>query len=382
MIDARSAAVAIGDDMQWYHKAFDNELGPLSFQELTQMVRDGTVTEDDLVRPDYLQVWQRAETVIGLFSMARRKRSEVEKTLCEAESCDGKAVSQSVSPLIDLEDRNAESLSRTGVVGHHDRANRTEGSKIHASTEDTFALSDPTTSSFNSSGIDSSNADLASRPPLSGSSVWQHVVREAVAAIDARQPTVANADADAAPLSGVLPRTIRVLLWFLFLLRLPFTIAVALVRAVTNSPRRYQDYKPLRRPKLQGAPLKVSGPRLNLLSLLRFGSFSFHASPKEWVVKFLESAGRLCTSSVCHGLLRLIPPVVCANVAGYMLLSWSSTESLRFPSADQRSASLYFPLIGSCGKFTYWFLFIDVVLIVMVTSYLTVKLTESYVSDS
>ena len=69
---------------QWYYKAFDQELGPLPFRELVQRVRDGELTAEDCVRADHEQDWRRAETVPGLFYMARR--SQIESLEPSAES--------------------------------------------------------------------------------------------------------------------------------------------------------------------------------------------------------------------------------------------------------------------------------------------------------
>lgn len=58
--------------MQWFLNKSDQELGPFFFKNLVQMVRDGNLAPGDMVRPDYLQEWQRADSVVGLFHMATR----------------------------------------------------------------------------------------------------------------------------------------------------------------------------------------------------------------------------------------------------------------------------------------------------------------------
>lgn len=59
---------------QWYYKAFDQELGPLPFRELVQRVQCGELAAEDWVRANHEQNWRRAETVPGLFYMARRSQ--------------------------------------------------------------------------------------------------------------------------------------------------------------------------------------------------------------------------------------------------------------------------------------------------------------------
>lgn len=57
---------------RWYYEAFGLELGPVSFRELVELVRSGRLTEDDLVRANYMPGWERAVEVVGLFHMAHR----------------------------------------------------------------------------------------------------------------------------------------------------------------------------------------------------------------------------------------------------------------------------------------------------------------------
>jgi hypothetical protein len=56
---------------RWYCRAFDQERGPISFQELVEMVREGTLTGDDRVRRESSKEWTRAREVIGLFRAAQ-----------------------------------------------------------------------------------------------------------------------------------------------------------------------------------------------------------------------------------------------------------------------------------------------------------------------
>ncbi|MBS0201414.1 MAG: DUF4339 domain-containing protein [Planctomycetes bacterium] len=57
---------------QWYWREGETELGPISFPELTEMIRQHTLNEDDLVRPHYSKTWQTTDTVVGLYYMANR----------------------------------------------------------------------------------------------------------------------------------------------------------------------------------------------------------------------------------------------------------------------------------------------------------------------
>lgn len=72
---------------QWYWLEQDSERGPVSFQDLVAMIRDCSLDEDDLVRPHYSDEWQKTDTVVGLFSMAKRTpRPKPERLSCPIET--------------------------------------------------------------------------------------------------------------------------------------------------------------------------------------------------------------------------------------------------------------------------------------------------------
>jgi len=52
-------------------KVLDQETGPVTFQDLVEMIRAGRLTEDGLVRREIGSEWIRARDVIGLFPIAR-----------------------------------------------------------------------------------------------------------------------------------------------------------------------------------------------------------------------------------------------------------------------------------------------------------------------
>ena len=51
----------------WYYRQNDQELGPHTFRDLVEMVREEQISPETLVRPHYLDEWQRADSVVGLF---------------------------------------------------------------------------------------------------------------------------------------------------------------------------------------------------------------------------------------------------------------------------------------------------------------------------
>jgi|GEM_PF-6093683 len=56
----------------WYYQRDGRVFGPVSFHELVVLVKDGLLSEDDFVRPEYRHEWQYADTAVGLFEMARK----------------------------------------------------------------------------------------------------------------------------------------------------------------------------------------------------------------------------------------------------------------------------------------------------------------------
>lgn len=52
---------------QWFYRIFGEEFGPSSFQDMAELVRKGTLTEEDSVRRAESRDWVRARDVVGLF---------------------------------------------------------------------------------------------------------------------------------------------------------------------------------------------------------------------------------------------------------------------------------------------------------------------------
>lgn len=61
---------------EWFCRALGKEMGPVAFRDLVEMVRAGTLTEDDPVRRKGSRDWTAAGEVIGLFRAAGREVAE------------------------------------------------------------------------------------------------------------------------------------------------------------------------------------------------------------------------------------------------------------------------------------------------------------------
>ncbi len=56
---------------RWFRKEDGREVGPLSFQNLVEMIRAGTLSEDDRVRMEHQNRWIAARDVLGLLQAAK-----------------------------------------------------------------------------------------------------------------------------------------------------------------------------------------------------------------------------------------------------------------------------------------------------------------------
>ena len=61
---------------QWFCRVLGKVVGPVSFQDLREMVRAGTLTEDDPVRRKESSRWDPAREVVGLFRAAESEVAE------------------------------------------------------------------------------------------------------------------------------------------------------------------------------------------------------------------------------------------------------------------------------------------------------------------
>src|SRR5665213_550470 len=57
---------------EYYVRHEEQETGPFAFRDLIVLARDGKLAEADQVRYSWATAWQRADSLVGLFYMARR----------------------------------------------------------------------------------------------------------------------------------------------------------------------------------------------------------------------------------------------------------------------------------------------------------------------
>jgi hypothetical protein len=61
---------------EWYGKVLGQEVGPIGFPDMAEMVRSGTLKEDDQVRRKGTTEWISARDVIGLFRAAKKQPAQ------------------------------------------------------------------------------------------------------------------------------------------------------------------------------------------------------------------------------------------------------------------------------------------------------------------
>ncbi len=64
---------------QWFCKVLGQEVGPVSFRAMAEMVRAGTLKKDDPVRREGTSQWTRAREVIGLFRDAAKEPVQAQR---------------------------------------------------------------------------------------------------------------------------------------------------------------------------------------------------------------------------------------------------------------------------------------------------------------
>lgn len=61
---------------QWFCKVLGQEIGPVGFGEMVEMIRAGTLKEDDPIRREGTAEWTRAGEVVGLFRAASKEPAQ------------------------------------------------------------------------------------------------------------------------------------------------------------------------------------------------------------------------------------------------------------------------------------------------------------------
>ena len=95
---------------RWYCRTLGQELGPVAFGDLVEMVRQGSLGRDDQVRRDNSTRWSRAEEVVGLFRAATLQSRDTQPQSSDGSSeipTAGGPSAVSDRPLVVIESRSS-----------------------------------------------------------------------------------------------------------------------------------------------------------------------------------------------------------------------------------------------------------------------------------
>lgn len=308
---------------QWYCQILGQVWGPMPFEELAGMVRQGTLSPGDLVRPDRTEAWQRAGSLPGL-AWTEDGTASGKATAHAAETITAHAAVPQVSgsPVPPV------------VTGSPNQTSVVEGTALG---QGRLAVSPDAAAS--------DSTDSARPTAVGGNSLeWRSAVRAALeqrrwrSNRRRRRGNATNSDEHEAPGRPGLADLLYTG-WFYFVSA--FLVTGHLL--------------------LQGGfwLLQVTIGRVE--GIRRLGLL---------LVDGVEVLGDLIENS--QALVRKLVVCVCTALSmggsGYVLWSWSAYEQMRFPPRRPEQAMPIFPLIGPCGDMEYWMLFTNTVVVVGVVT--------------
>lgn len=102
----------------WYCRVFGTELGPIDFDHLLSMVQDGELSRSDEVRLGGQGRWERADSIVGLFSVADStpQSSEEDETTADVWYIERRGTAQGPYTFEELKQ-----LAQTEILGERDR---------------------------------------------------------------------------------------------------------------------------------------------------------------------------------------------------------------------------------------------------------------------
>ncbi|MGC1272608.1 MAG: DUF4339 domain-containing protein [Planctomycetaceae bacterium] len=337
---------------QWYFRIVDEELGPISYPELIDLVRSGTVCEGDLVRQEWpADDWRRAESVVGLFYMARRRGSAVAPVSSAAHQ-----------PVIDLDSTSlnvtAAPVVRTGsswraaklfrrLLKNPPTASAVTTTRQVDCESTSGALSDDECTGTLDRDVGETpvsvgafpNRELADQSATSATEEWATNVTEALRDARARDVMLAREQERNEARSrrrGAIP-----------------ILLAAIVHAVS---RPLVDlYDRVVQPG-QAATRDRVAARLSVLEswLPKSGTFRFG--------------------------FKFVAALLAANLAAVGVLQWSERQALRFPG-DESSTMRSVPFVGDCGPAEFAFVVFQIALLAGAGTYGMVAVLEAKADD-
>lgn len=359
--------------IEWFCKRETEERGPYTFRELVDMIREEKLTPDTQVRPHYLDEWQRADSIVGLYYMAR-KDPESDPVAMET----GSEVSADLADMEDLEaflggpdESETQAEAQANQPGWLRRLLALRNSKIPPvpvnadgggslpTSETTTTDSDGERDQLDSADSSLDETDEAVNTGAYSDETWSTTVQAAVERIDARTPRQQEEEA---------ARQIVPPVSLSFLSGPRFKLALLVIAVI----------------------FCLSAGTVGMVNWLGQGQFNIpFVGPVSPLLFAAYTAGGLLIIAVLSPLLLIISStflrwafkvgtaLAASGIVAYYLLNWNKQQSLVFPSQKDAEAKLIFPLIGECSAFSYWMYFADAVIFAAVLTYIAAWLLES-----
>ncbi|MCA9014427.1 MAG: DUF4339 domain-containing protein [Planctomycetaceae bacterium] len=375
----------------WYYKQDDQERGPYTFLELVEMVREEKLFPETPVRPHYLNEWQRADAIIGLFVMARRDPATLPSAQAESDAASADEIDLD-SFLADSDETDPEAETSlpnpdADKPGWLRRLLSLRNSKIppvpvNPHREINANLNCPVAES---SAVDSdlSGDSLLEQIPLDtvpiegtaedangdlpagaySDETWASTVQAAVDRIDARAPK----QEELPPPRQIVPAVSFSFLESPVFRKLLFVCALVLCA----SAGIYGFVSWMGQGKLYFPLIGETSPLLFLV----YSACSFLA------IAILGPLLAYIASPYLRLGYKLGAAVVTASITVLFLLNWSEQQNMIFPSQKPTEAKLVFPLMGECSAFAYWMYFVDVVIFIAVLTYFAAWWLESHADE-
>lgn len=372
----------------WYYKQSDETLGPCTFRHMVEMVREEKLLPETMVRPHYMDEWQRADSVVGLFHMARRDPATLPPLKNAINESDDKfAGADDLDAFLEESDEAVgtgadvvqQDIERPGWLK---RLLSLRNSKItpvpvdpHLEVSVDLSRPAPNGSAIPGDEIKSETETLPepNAPVESAEDVvstgayseetWSLTVNAAVERIDARAPKQ-----EEVPLPRQIVPTIN-----LSFLEHPVFRKLILVCALVlcASVGIYGFVSWMGQGKLYFPLIGETSPLLFLV----YSACSFLVS-----ITLVPLLVYVASPYLRLGY-KLGAAVVTANITVFFLLNWSEQQNMIFPSRKPTEAKLIFPLIGECSHFSYWMYFVDFVIFVAVLTYFAAWWLETHADE-
>lgn len=383
----------------WYYKQEDEERGPYTFRDLVEMVREEKLTAEVLVRPHYTNEWQRADSVVGLFHMARRDpvtlppakqsvadqedefadESDLDAFLGASEETDSEA-----APPVPEEVEKPGWLKRLLSL----RNSKIPAVPVDPNREIHVDISRPAVNENNvdqpqevidpdhkpvsqPNEINSITPGAETEPDFIegvregaySEDTWSSTVNAAVERIDARAPKHPEIPA---------PRQIVPAISLSFMntpLFRKLMFAGAVILCLSAAIYWFVNWMG------QGTLMFPFIGACSPLMFLLYSALSFVGVIAGGSLLILFSSSYLRIG------FKIGAVIVTTNLTIFSLLNWSHDKANIFPSRKPTEAKLFFPLLGECSNFAYWMYFVDLVIFVAVITYFLASWLESQADD-